>query len=53
MLRGTKKPSAVFADRGMEVLDSVDYRKSLLGSTTKLVLSLPSGDTEVYFLKVQ
>ena len=36
----------------MKVLEAVDYKKSLLGSTTKLVLGLPSGDTEVYFLKV-
>lgn len=36
----------------MKVLEAVDYKKSLLGTTTKLVLGSPNGDTEVYFLKV-
>ena len=36
----------------MKVMEAVDYKKSLLGSTTKLVLGPPTGDTEIYFLKV-
>lgn len=37
----------------MRVLEAIDYKKSLLGTTTKLVLGLPNGEKEVYFLKVR
>ncbi|CAG8954642.1 hypothetical protein HYFRA_00004562 [Hymenoscyphus fraxineus] len=49
---GNQQIEARFPTKGAKVLHALAYKKSHLGKTAKLVVELPDGKVESYFLKV-